>query len=111
MTYKNMRSDERKNHRFATYLSDSEREQFHRSFEKSGFSNFSQYHRHLIIESTSGNAPKTSIVPNVNEVTSYALSETLQLWFTSSAFSNSISRKKKFALTKLIACTFTMRSD
>ncbi len=73
-----MRSDERKNHRFATYLSDSEREQFHRSFEKSGFSNFSQYHRHLIIESTSGNAPKTSIVPNVNEVTSYALSETLQ---------------------------------
>lgn len=77
MTLKNMRGDERKNHRFATYLSDSESDQFRHSFEKSDFSNFSQYHRHLIIKAIS-ETENSSTVPSVNEVTSYALSETLQ---------------------------------
>lgn len=77
MTLKNKRGDERKNHRFATYLSDTESNQFRQSFENSDFSNFSQYHRYLIVEATS-ETPDTSNLPSVNEVTSYALSETLQ---------------------------------
>ena len=77
MTLKNTRDDERKNHRFATYLSDSESEQFRYSFEQSDFTNFSQFHRHLITKSIS-ETESNSTIPNVNEVTSYALNETVQ---------------------------------
>lgn len=77
MTLKNMRGDERKNHRFATYLSDYESTLFKNAFEHSDFTNVSQYHRHLIIEAIS-ETENTSTLPSVNEVTSYALSETLQ---------------------------------
>lgn len=77
MTLKNMRGDERKNHRFATYLSENESILFKNAFEHSDFTNFSQYHRHLIIEAIS-KAESTSTLPSINEVTSYALSETLQ---------------------------------
>lgn len=77
MTLKNTRGDERKNHRFATYLSDSESEQFRYSFDQSDFTNFSQFHRHLITKSIS-ETESTSTIPSVNEVTAFALSETVQ---------------------------------
>jgi len=72
-----MRCDERKNHRFATYLSEYESTLFKNAFEQSDFTNFSQYHRHLIIDAIS-KAENSSSLSSINEVTSYALSETLQ---------------------------------
>lgn len=76
MTLKNKREDERKKHRIATYLSESENVQIRNSFEQSDFTNFSQYHRYLIISATS-EIEHPSMLTAVNEATSYALSETV----------------------------------
>jgi hypothetical protein len=77
MTLQNMRGDERKNHRIATYLSESENTQIRNDFDQSDFINFSQYHRHLITKVIS-ETESISTIPSVNEVTSYALNETVQ---------------------------------
>jgi len=77
MTLKNTHDDERKKYRTTTYLSESENIQLRKAFKQSPFDNFSQYHRHLITKSIS-EPENTSEVQNVNESTSYALSETVQ---------------------------------
>ncbi len=77
MTIKKPLDDERRTHRITTYLSDLEVQLLRNSFEQSEFDNFSQYHRHLIMQMISIPS-NTPVVHHINESTSYSLSQTVQ---------------------------------
>ncbi|BFT29926.1 hypothetical protein D210916BOD24_11020 [Alteromonas sp. D210916BOD_24] len=76
MTKIKTNADERRTHRIATYLSDTEYQLLKQKFEQSDFDNFSQYHRELLLDATS-NKSFAFTIPAVNEDICKSLTRTV----------------------------------
>ena len=66
MTCKKIIENELRNNRLTTYLSDTEKSTVREAFEQSTIDNFSQFHRHQLMLSLSGEDKIAIVIPEVN---------------------------------------------